>query len=102
MSSEPVTLTTNSDSRFVARRRLRRAGILLVILAAGAAIGLSDRALRRRQDVVSGVLARDTPVIIPFSDFLYDRAERMHTWNEGLRKIALARAAHDTKTFTTT
>src|SRR5688572_19881924 len=77
------------------RRRRRHPGAVMVCLLACGAIGIGDRVMRSRQNLVARLLTHDVPLILPFSDYLQDHAEKKTTWNHLHERMSTAAAAGD-------
>src|SRR4051812_41670104 len=82
-----------------AHRPAHHWGVLIAFLVAVGLIFWADRLLRARQNLVSGLLAKDVRVLIPFSEYLTEHAEKKNTWNKLHERIARGIAVNDQKDF---
>ena len=70
---------------------------LLWFLCAAILIGLGDRLLRRQENLAANLA--DSPVVIPFSDYLQEQVKRKSEWNKLLETRSKALAAGDVRNF---
>ena len=79
--------------------RRRPIGLMLTGLVAASAVLWSDHLIRARQDLVSTIVAKNTPIFMPFSEVMSTKVEKKTTFNRLYDRLYQTRPAPDHTAF---